>query len=104
MSTAAAAPDRDAVIETLRQHAAELRALGASHLYLFGSVARNQAQRDSDVDLFMEFEDPKFSLIDLLTLQYRVEDLLQRQADLMTRGSLHPVLRDDIERQALQVF
>jgi predicted nucleotidyltransferase len=92
------------VIATLRQHADELRALGASHLYLFGSVARNEARGNSDVDLFMEFDDPKFSLIDLLTLQYRLEDLLHRDADLMTRGSLHPVLRDDIERQALQVF
>ena len=98
------AAQRDQVVATLRAHADELRELGASRLFLFGSVARGEARPDSDVDLFMEFDDPRFSLIDLLTLKYRVEDVLHRPADLMTRGSLHPRLRNDIERSAVQVF
>lgn len=98
------AAQRDDVIATLRAHQSELRQLGASHLFLFGSTARNEARAESDVDLFMDFDDPKFSLIDLLTLKYRLEDVLHRPADLMTRGSLHPRLGDAIERNAVQVF
>ena len=98
------AAQRDQVVAVLRAHADELRDLGASRLFLFGSVARGEARPDSDVDLFLEFDDPRFSLIDLLTLKYRVEDVLHRPADLMTRGSLHPRLRNDIERSAVQVF
>ena len=97
-------PEREQVIATLRAHSNELRALGASHMFLFGSVVRNEARPDSDVDLFMEFDDPKFSLIDLLTLKYRIEEVLQRRADVMTRDSLHPRLKDGIERSAVQVF
>ena len=109
MSAAAARPDvgapqRDAVIATLRAHQADLRQLGASQLFLFGSTVRNEAGAASDVDLFMEFDNPKFSLIDLLTLQYRLEDVVHRPVDLMTRGSLHPRLRGAIEQSAIQVY
>ena len=43
--------NRSSAIEQLRGHRAELRRLGVSGLYLFGSVARDEARPDSDVDL-----------------------------------------------------
>ena len=95
---------RDVALFTLRAHEAELKTLGVERLYLFGSVARNQARADSDVDLFFDFKDPKFSLIELIGLQNRLGDLLSTTADVMTRGSLHPILRADIEQSAVQVF
>ena len=95
---------RDVALSTLRAHEAELKTLGVERLYLFGSVARNEARTDSDVDLFFDFHDPKFSLIELIGLQNRLGDLLRTTADVMTRGSLHPVLRADIEQSAVQVF
>jgi predicted nucleotidyltransferase len=44
--------DREQVIGALRAHEAELYRFGVAHLYLFGSVAREQARLDSDVDFF----------------------------------------------------
>jgi uncharacterized protein len=96
--------DRTSVITTLRDHAAELRRLGIAHLYLFGSVAADTATPTSDVDLFFDFDDPHFSLIELLRVKARLEEMLNSPADVMTRGSLHPRLRPDIERSALRVF
>jgi predicted nucleotidyltransferase len=96
--------DRDQVISTLRQHAADLKRLGATRLFLFGSVAKDQARPDSDVDLFFDFDDPRFSLIELITLKNRIAELLQTPADVMSRGSIHPRLRSAIESSALQVF
>ena len=95
---------KDQIIATLRDHAAELRRLGAAHLYLFGSSARNEAGPSSDVDLFIDFDNPRFSLIELLQLKERLGALLHSPADVMTRGSIHPRLRPEIERTALQVF
>ena len=43
--------DRDETIAKLREHEAELKALGVQHLYLFGSTARGEASEGSDVDL-----------------------------------------------------
>ena len=96
--------ERDHILETLRRHSADLRRLGASSLFLFGSASRNEAGPQSDVDLFFDFDDPRFSLVELVALQDRVADLLHARADVMSRGSIHPRLRTSIESSAIQVF
>ena len=95
---------RDAVLTELRAHAHDLRQRGVEHLYLFGSVARDEAGTHSDIDLFFDFDKPGFSLIDLIGLQQHLSQLLRTRADIMTRGSLHPALREGIEQSALQVY
>ena len=75
-----------------------------SHLYLFGSAARDEAGASSDVDLFFDFEAPGFSLVELLSLQERIAQLVHAPADVMSRGSIHPRLRHAIESSAVQVF
>jgi predicted nucleotidyltransferase len=95
---------RNAVLNTLRAHEIELKKLGVERLYLFGSVSRDEAGAHSDIDLFFDFDDPKFSLIELISVQNHLSDLLQNPADVMTRGSLHPALRAGIEQSAVQVF
>lgn len=44
-----------------------LRAKGIQHLALFGSYARREAQKDSDLDVLIDIDPtlPKFSLVDL---------------------------------------
>jgi hypothetical protein len=78
--------------------------LGVSSLFLFGSAARNEAGPASDVDLFFDFADPRFSLVELVALQDRIAELLHARADVMSRGSIHPRLRSSIEGSAVQVF
>ena len=96
--------DRERIIATLRSHAVDLRRLGASRLFLFGSVARGEAGPASDVDLFFDFEDTRFSLVELVALRRRLSELVQGPVDVMSRGSIHPKLRADIESAAVQVF
>jgi predicted nucleotidyltransferase len=96
--------DRDHVIETLRAHEADLHRAGVARLYLFGSVARREGRPDSDVDLFFDTDNPRFSLIDLVDVQEQVSDILGTETDVMTRASLHPMLRPQIEAEALRVF
>jgi hypothetical protein len=96
--------DRDDVIAKLRAHEADLHRAGVARLYLFGSVARGEARPDSDVDLFFDTENPRFSLIELVDVQDCVADILGTETDVMTRASLHPMLRPKIEAEALRVF
>lgn len=96
--------ERDDVIAKLRAHEADLQQIGVARLYLFGSVARQDARPDSDVDLFFDTDNPRFSLIELVDVQDRVSDILGTETDVMTRASLHPMLRDRIEAEALRVF
>jgi len=92
-------------IEKLRRQADAIRALGATSLYLFGSVARDEAGPDSDIDLFIDYdESKKFSLVDLVGIKLFLEDELAADIDVTTRNSLHPRLKDRIEAASVQVF
>ena len=96
--------DRAAAIAKLKAHEAELKRLGVEHLYLFGSTARGEARRDSEVDLFFDHPEGSLGLFELMDVKERAVDILGCKADIMTRRSLHPVLRERIEASALQVF
>ena len=97
--------DRQAAIDAIVRHADDIRARGVAHLFLFGSTARNESHGESDVDIFVDVrEGTRFSLFDLMDLREYLSDVLGRRADVLTRPSLHRVIRSDIEREALQVF
>lgn len=92
-------------VEKLRTLEPELRERGVAALYVFGSRARGDASPQSDLDLF--FDDAPgahLSLLDLIGIQHFLQDVLGMPVDLMTRNSLHPLLRADIEAEAVAVF
>ena len=95
---------RDDAVSRLRAHEADLKRLGVEHLYLFGSTARGEARDDSDVDLFFDYEKGKFGLFELMDVQAYAARLLGRKTDIMTRDSLHKLLRPAIEASAVSVF
>jgi predicted nucleotidyltransferase len=96
--------ERDAAITKLKEHEAELKQLGVQNLFLFGSTVRGEAGPDSDVDLFFDYERGKFGLFELMDVKEAATRILGRKADIMTRDSLHRVLRRRIEASAVQVF
>jgi len=64
-------------ITKLRRHADAVKALGATSLYLFGSVARDEARTRSDLDLFIEYDpESKFSLLELVGIKLLLEEKL----------------------------
>jgi hypothetical protein len=95
---------REQVLARLRAHEAELRARGVQHLLLFGSAARGEEGVGSDVDLFFDQARPGFGLTDLIRVRERVVEILGQDADVMSRGSLHPVIRDEVTGSAIRVF
>ena len=92
------------LIAALRNQTPDLRALGATSLYLFGSAARGEARDDSDIDLFIDYDPDRFSFVELIRLRERLSHILGRPADLTTREGLHPLLRPGIEAEAIKVF
>ena len=96
---------RDDAIARLKAHADGVRAMGATSLHLFGSTARNEAQVDSDLDLFIDYDpESRFNGFDLVGIKLFLEDRLGTPVDVTTRDSLHPRLRERIERSAIRVF
>lgn len=93
---------RDAVLELLRAHRADLERLGVKSLALFGSTARNEATPMSDVDLLVEFARP-VGLFEFIDVQNYLEELLESRVDLGTPGSIRPRLRERVLREAVYV-
>jgi len=95
---------RQQAIERLQAAEAKLRRAGVEGLFLFGSTARNQAQPESDVDLFFDYDKGRFGLFDLIDLRELATAILGAPADVMTRDSLHPILQPRIEAEAYRIF
>jgi predicted nucleotidyltransferase len=95
---------RDEAISRLQQHEADLKRLGVERRYLFGSTARGEATDESDVDLFFDYEKGKLGLFELMDVKEYAASILGRKTDIMTRDSLHKMLRQNIEASAVRVF
>ena len=96
--------ERDEAISRLQRHEADLKRLGVEHLYMFGSTARGEANHDSDVDLFFDYQKGKLGVYELMDVKEYAASILDRRADIMTRDSLHKTLREAIEATAVRVF
>ena len=96
--------ERSEAVARLREHEAELRQLGIEYLYLFGSTARGDSRDDSEVALFFDHLIGSIGLYELMDVKETASRILGRKADIMTRRSLHRILREHIEASALQVF
>ncbi len=95
-------PRRAEVLDLLKGNAERLASLAVRSLFLFGSVARDQAGPDSDVDLLVEFSRP-LTYRRYMDLEFFLEDLLGCRVDLVTRGGLRPRALPAIEREAIRV-
>ena len=94
--------ERERVMQILRQNQAEINAYGVKSLALFGSVARDEARPDSDVDLLVEFDRP-VGLFGLVALQLRLEELLGCPVDIGTMDSLKPLVRSRVMEECVYV-
>jgi uncharacterized protein len=97
--------ERERVLRTIRAHEARLRALGVSRLWLFGSVARGDAGRRSDVDIMIAIPaGRKFSLFDLGEVRVELCEQLGGKVDVVIEEDLEPGFRGDILADLVEVF
>jgi len=84
---------RHEIIAVARQHR-------ASNLRVFGSVARDEAEPNSDIDLLVDF-DPEASLLDHIALLQDLEALLGRRVDIVSAKALHWYIKDRVLAEAV---
>lgn len=96
---------RAEALSALAVHEAELRAMGATTLALYGSTARDEARPGSDVDVLIDVDHAaRFNAFDLMSIKLFLEDTLSAPVDITVRDGLHPRLKQRIERSAVRVF
>lgn len=95
--------DRDRALQLLADHKPVLaQRFGVKRLALFGSVARNAAGPDSDVDVLVDFGGPATPEA-YFGVQFYLEDLLQCPIDLVTERALRTQIRPYVERDAITI-
>lgn len=93
----------DKVQSLLMSHKRQLLQLGSRHLAIFGSTARNEATKTSDIDILVDF-DAKKDLFVFIDLKFYLEDLLKSEVDLVCKQALHPALKKRILGEAKKIF
>lgn len=94
---------RQEAITVLTNNQKSLKEFGVSSLMLFGSVARDEARPDSDVDLLVEFDRP-VGLFTFARLKRYLEEILDSPVDLGTPDSLKPYLKEAITQEVIRAF
>ena len=99
-----AAREADPLLDLLRHHRSEVvaraRAFGAENVRVFGSVARGEANADSDIDLLVDF-DTAHGLLPVMTLADELEDLLGRPVDVAPVSALRPEVAERALAEAI---
>ncbi len=93
--------ERDRILALLKNRKRRLKKFGVHSLSIFGSIARDQAHKNSDVDILVDFEKP-VGLFEYARLKMYLEDILERPVDLVTPDALRQELREDILREAIR--
>jgi predicted nucleotidyltransferase len=95
----------DRALEILRANEKTLRAKGALHAAVFGSVARGEARPDSDVDVLVDLEPHKpCGVYEYVRLQHDIADLFGRKVDMVERKALKPFVREGAMRDLVDAF
>ena len=91
------------ILNAIEAHQERFHEFAVKALFLFGSVARDEAAPESDIDLLVEFNQP-VGLFTLLGLQACLEELLGRSVDLGTPNSLRPQLKETVLQEAIRAL
>lgn len=80
-----------------------LKQAGVKRSSLFGSYARGEETKDSDVDMLVELPEGK-SLLDLIGLEIELKEAVGKKVDLLTYNSINPLLKDYIQRDQVPIL
>lgn len=94
--------ERKQLIERIKNH---LIQQPIEKAWVFGSFARQEESRDSDVDILVRFRKPnKLDLFDYIGLVQDLEDLAGRQVDLVEEGYILPNAKERIEKEKVLIY
>lgn len=90
-------------MKTLRSHLPELtQQYKVKSLGVFGSHVRYEAERDSDLDILVEFHEPP-TLFEFVRLQRTLADIVGMDVDLVMKSGLKPTIGKRILAEVIQL-
>ncbi|MCY4435769.1 MAG: nucleotidyltransferase domain-containing protein [Chloroflexi bacterium] len=94
-------PTREFVLAELFKVRTTLLSFRVRRIGVFGSVSRNTARDDSDIDIIVDFASSDENAANLFGLQYFLRDHFQRKVDVITESGLKSFSRDLVMRDAV---
>jgi len=78
-----------------------LQKRGIKKAGIFGSYARGEQKKNSDIDVLVEFDG---SLLDLIELELELNKVVKKKIDLLTYESIHPLLKNTILNEERRII
>lgn len=75
----------------------------ARKISIFGSYARGEEKKRSDIDILVEFSKTK-SLLDIVRIERELSEKIGIKVDLLTRAAISPYLIERIENEAIEIY
>ena len=72
--------------------------------FLFGSYSRNEADKNSDIDILVELDHSKPIGMKFFAYQYELEDLLKMKVDLVSDEGLSKYVKPFIEKDKILIY
>ena len=95
------------LFQLIQDKKSEIKAIatkhGAYNVRVFGSVARKNFTKDSDIDFLVNFNS-KTSLLDWCSLRLDLEDLLGTRVDVASEKTLKPALKEKVSAEAIELL
>ena len=78
---------------------------GIAYMGVFGSVAGGTARSNSDVDILVSFvQDEEIGLLHFIGVKQRLEDLLGKRVDLVSKKALNPYIKEDVLNHLKEIY
>ncbi len=71
---------------------------------IFGSYARGEAKKKSDIDILIKIRRKKFSLLDLAHLKVELEEELHKEVDLVEYGTMKSRMKQSILSEEIKIL
>ena len=87
------------IVEIIHNNTEVIKAYGVKQIGIFGSFVKSAQNRESDIDILVEFQKDKKLFDNYREFKFFVEGLLQRRVDLVIKEALKPEIKPYITRE-----
>ena len=94
--------EKEKIISRIKQNMPQIKSFGVKRIGIFGSCARDEIGKDSDIDIVVEFEKGKATFKNVAGLIDFLEELLEREIDLLTPEGIENIRLKSVKERILK--
>ncbi len=92
---------KKSLIEKIKNY---LRGKPVLKAYIFGSVARNESEDNSDIDILVELDYSQGIGLEFVEMQLDLEDILDCNVDLLSSNAISKYIRPFIDKDKILIY